>query len=145
MLSNAARELEDDDTTYLGEYYINSDIKIPYIVPERDFNAVEKIMIDNAMKEIMKNTCIEFSPYNKVLGWSRCPEFDDGVSVTNDLFSLQPQPRRLCFTKTKSKKNPTTCHYTEQVAFVAKGHVVYSKMGYINLGASSSCFTLDRL
>ena len=141
IIINASRE----DFTYLGELYTSASTNIPYIVPERQFTTIEKIMIDKAMKEIMKNTCIEFSPYNKVLGWSRCPELDDGVSVTNDLFSLQPQPRLLCFTKSKYKEHPTTCHHTRQGTFVVKGHVVYSKMGYINLGANPSCFTLDTL
>lgn len=141
ILPNAARKLEKDDITYLGEHYINSDTKIPYIVPDRDFTTVEKRMIDQAIDEIMKNTCIEFLPYNKVLGWSKCPEMNDGISKMNDLFSTQPQPRLLCFTKTSSDN--ITCHYSPQGVLKIKDRVVYQNMGYIQLGTSPNCFRLS--
>lgn len=96
-------------------------------------------MIDKAMKEIMKTTCIEFSPYNKVLGWSKCPEIDDGISELNAVFSTQPQPRLLCFTKTISED----CQYVPQGVLKIKGRVLYRNMGYIQLGASPDCFQLS--
>ena len=118
-----------------------SSTEFPYIINETDISPLEKLMIEKAIQEISRETCVNFVPSTKH-ELSNCPDFTNSVDVFN-VYSEYPVERTLCFTK--YKRNSTTCSFQYMPFVDIHGQRFYTKVGWIRLDYSPECFNLESL
>ena len=115
---------------------------VNFIINEIDMTNLEVMMIQRAMEQISKTTCINFISLNKI-GITTCADFLPGTHI-DDLYSLIPQPPFLCFVNNKLR-NSTNCHFMRPIPSYVNNVMIYRKMSYIRLDATPNCFNMHTL